>query len=426
MVQTNCNPAARHMGTPKKDIAMATGSMRHVPAQKSYDVVIVGGAMMGSATAWFLKNNPDFTGSVLVVEKDPTYANCSTAHTNSCMRQQFSTTLNVRISQFGAEFVKNLRSYMGGDTRIPQLDIQNFGYLYLANNEAFARTLRENQKLQRAAGTETELLSADDIAKRFPFFNLDDISLGSINTKDEGYWDGGAVFDWLRRCARERGVDYIANEVVALSQANNKVTAVTLASGEVVACGHIVNAAGPRASKVAQMASIRLPVEPRKRFTWVVSAEKPLPMDLPLTIDPSGVHMRQDGPETYMVGAAPSPDPAVDPDDFHMDHTLWQEHVWPIVATRIPQFESIKVVTEWAGHYAYNTLDQNAILGPHPEISNFLFQNGFSGHGLQQSPAMGRAMAEWITYGAYRTLDMSPFAFERVLSNEPIVEKAVI
>ena len=149
-------------------------------------------------------------------------------------------------------------------------------------------------------------------------------------------------------------------------------------------------------------------------------------MDLPLTIDPSGVHVRQDGPTTYLAGAAPVPDPAVAFDDFNMDHNRWQDHVWPIIATRIPQFEAIKVVTEWAGHYAYNTLDQNAILGAHPEITNFIFQNGFSGHGLQQSPAMGRAVAELLTYGEFRTLDMAPFTFERVLNNDPIVEKAVI
>lgn len=109
-----------------------------------------------------------------------------------------------------------------------------------------------------------------------------------------------------------------------------------------------------------------------------------------------------------------------------MDHAIWQDHVWPIIATRIPQFEAIRVVTEWAGHYAYNTLDQNAVLGPHPELGNFVFQNGFSGHGLQQSPAMGRAVAEWLTYGQYRSLDMSPFGFDRIVEGRPIVERAVI
>ncbi|WP_422047863.1 NAD(P)/FAD-dependent oxidoreductase [Shimia sp.] len=405
---------------------MATGTWATKPTKTSYDVVIIGGAIMGSSTAWFLSDNPDFNGSVLVVEKDPSYEFTSTAHTNSCMRQQFSNKLNVEISQFAADFVKNLRSYMGGDDRVPELDIQSYGYLYLADNDAFAQTLRENQKIQRKAGAETELLTAEEIAARYPFYNVEDIKLGSINTKDEGYWDGGVVFDWFRRSARERGVEYVQGEVVAMAREAGKITSVTLASGDVISCGQVVNTSGPRAARTAEMAGIALPVEPRKRFTWIFSAEQPLPMELPLTIDPSGVHFRQDGPETYLAGCAADPDPAVAYDDFHMDHNRWQDHVWPIIATRIPQFEAIKVVTEWAGHYAFNTLDQNAILGPHPEISNFLFQNGFSGHGLQQSPAMGRAMAEWLTYGEYRALDMSPFAFERVLTNTPIVEKAVI
>ncbi len=405
---------------------MAAGAMATKPTKTSYDVVIIGGAIMGSSTAWFLSDNPDFTGSVLVVEKDPTYEFSSTAHTNSCIRQQFSHTLNVQISQFAADFVKNLRARMGDDERVPNVDIQNYGYLYLADNEGFAQTLRDNQKVQLAAGAETELLTAEEIAARYPFYNVDDILLGSINTKDEGYWDGGVVFDWFRRSARERGVEYVQGEVVAMARDGGKVTSVTLASGDVVHCGQVVNASGPRAARTSEMAGIHMPVEPRKRFTWIFSAEQPLPMDLPLTIDPTGVHVRQDGPTTYLAGAAPDPDPAVAFDDFHMDHNRWQDHVWPIIATRIPQFEAIKVVTEWAGHYAYNTLDQNAILGAHPEITNFIFQNGFSGHGLQQSPAMGRAVAELLTYGEFRTLDMAPFTFERVLNNDPIVEKAVI
>jgi len=405
---------------------MAAGAMATKPTKTSYDVVIIGGAIMGSSTAWFLSDNPDFSGSVLVVEKDPTYEFSSTAHTNSCIRQQFSNTLNVQISQFAADFVKSLRARMGGDERVPNVDIQNYGYLYLADKESFAQTLRDNQKIQLAAGAATELLTSEEIAARYPFYNVDDILLGSINTRDEGYWDGGVVFDWFRRSARERGMEYVQGEVVAMARDDGKITSVTLASGDVVSCGQVVNASGPRAARTSEMAGIQMPVEPRKRFTWIFSAEQPLPMDLPLTIDPSGVHVRQDGPTTYLAGAAPDPDPAVAFDDFHMDHNRWQDHVWPIIATRIPQFEAIKVGAEWAGHYAYNTLDQNAILGPHPEIQNFIFQNGFSGHGLQQSPAMGRAVAELLTYGEFRTLDMAPFTFERVLNNDPIVEKAVI
>ena len=402
---------------------MASDAPRH----NSYDVVIIGGAIMGSSTAWFLTESADFNGRVLVVERDMTFQACATAHTNSCIRQQFSDPLNVRISQFTAEFIKNLPDHMG-DERAPKLSVQNYGYLYLANNEGFANVLRENQKTQREAGAETELLSAAEIAERYPFYHLDDITLGSINRKDEGYWDGGTLFDWFRRSARSRGIEYIQNEVVAinLNASETRVESVALASGEVIYCGQLVNASGPRGARVAAMAGIALPIEPRKRFTWVFSAAKPLDRDLPLTIDPSGVHVRQDGPQTYLAGCAPDPDPAVDPADFAMDQARWEDHAWPAIATRIPQFESIRVITEWAGHYDYNTLDQNAILGPHPEVANFQFINGFSGHGLQQSPAMGRGMAEMLTYGAYRTFDMTPFGYDRVAQGKPMVEKAVI
>jgi glycine/D-amino acid oxidase-like deaminating enzyme len=398
------------------------------PARQSYDVVIIGGAIMGASTAWFLSDNADFNGSVLVIERDMTFASCSTGHTNSCIRQQFSAELNVRISQFAADFVKNLRGYMGGDDRVPELSIHSFGYMYLADTEGFANVLRENQKVQLAAGAATQLMSADEIKAAYPFYNVDDIVLGSINLVDEGYFDGAALDHWWRRQSRERGVEWIQNEVVEITRnaTGTKVESVTLASGEVIACGQVVNASGPRAARTAQMVGIDVPVEPRKRYSWIFKAEQPLDRDLPLTIDPSGVHVREVGGGTYQCGGHSDIDPAVDFDDFNMDHAFWENHVWPVLATRIPQFEAIKLQSEWAGHYAMNTFDHNAIMGPHTELSNFIFLNGFSGHGLQQSPAMGRGTAEWLTYGEYRALDMTPFNYERIPAGQPIIEKAVI
>lgn len=399
----------------------------HAPMHGSYDVVIVGGAMMGSATAWFLTQQADFDGRVLVVERDRTYCTASTTHTNSCMRQQFSTELNVQISQFAAEFVKDLRGFMRDD-QVPELKIHNFGYMYLAANETGAQVLRGNHAVQVAAGAGTRLLTPDEIAENYPFYALDDIILGSHNRVDEGYWDGSAVFDAWRRSARAHGVEFIENEVVAMTRnrAGNRLDSVTLASGAVIACAQVVNASGPRAARTAWMAGITVPVEPRKRFTWVFSAETPLDRDLPLTIDPTGVHVREHGGGTYMCGAHIAADPAVNHDDFTVDPDLWQDHVWPILAGRIPAFEAIRVRSEWAGHYAYNTLDQNAITGPHPEITNFLFLNGFSGHGLQQSPAMGRGTAEFLVHGHYQTLDLTPFHFDRIAAGRPILERAII
>ena len=398
------------------------------PQNTQYDVVIIGGAMMGASAAWFLSDDPDFDGSVLVVDRDLTYENTSTMHTNSCMRQQFSGELNVRISQFAADFVKNLRQYMGGDDRVPELAIRSFGYMYLADNDGFADVLRESQAVQIKAGAATQLMTPDQIKAAYPFYNVDDIVLGSINLVDEGFWDATAVFDWWRKSARARGVEYVENEVVAITKnaAGTRVESVTLKSGDVIACGQVLNASGPRAARTAEMAGIALPVEPRKRFSWIFAAEKPLDRDLPLTIDPSGVHVRENGGGTYQCGGHSDIDPAVDPEDFTMDHAIWESHVWPVLATRIPQFEAIKVQSEWAGHYAYNTFDHNAIMGPHMELSNFYFLNGFSGHGLQQSPAMGRGTAEIMVHGEYRSLDMAQFHFERIPAGRKIIEKAII
>ena len=399
--------------------------MTQTPVHTSYDVIIVGGAMYGSSIAWFLSDHPDFDGSVLVVERDPTYEWSSTSHTNSCMRQQFSAPINIKISQFAADFVKNFRAYMGGDTRVPDLALQSYGYMYLADNVAFAAELAAGQKIQEANGAGTKHMSAADILAAYPFYNMDDIIAGNHNLIDEGYFDGNTLFDWWKRSARERGTEYIHNSVVAMDRAGGQVQSVTLASGEVIACGTVVNASGPRAVLTSRMAAIEIPVEPRKRSTFIFDAEDKLDRDLPLTIDPSGVHMRSEG-TYYLAGCPPDDDGPVDYDDFVADHAIWEEKVWPILAHRVPAFERIKLMNSWVGHYAYNAFDQNAIIGAHPDVTNFIFANGFSGHGFQQSPAMGRGIAELIATGSYQTLDLTPFSFDRIIAGEKFIEKAVI
>lgn len=396
------------------------------PKNASYDVVIIGGAIMGSSAAWFLSDNSDFDGKVLVVERDPTYATASTSHTNSCIRQQFSSPVNIKISQFGAAFIKSFRERLGGDPDVPEILLQSYGYMYLADNDAFADVLRENQEIQESFGAGTRILTADEIAERYPFYHLDDIVVGSHNPIDEGYFDGATMFDWWRRKARQNGVEYVTNEVVSIQREGACIAGVTLKTGDVITAGTVVNASGPRAAVTAEMAGFDLPVEPRRRYTFIFAAETPLDQDLPLTIDPSGVHMRSDG-ANYLCGCPPDDgDPAVAFDDFEMDHDIFERKLWPVLAHRVPAFEAIKLLNSWVGHYAYNTLDQNAVIGSHPEVPNFIFMNGFSGHGLQQSAAMGRGVSELITYGGFRDLDLSPLGYERVLQDEPLLEKAII
>ena len=395
------------------------------PRAQSYDVILIGGAMYGSSIAWWLSRDPGFDGSILLVERDLSFEFAATSHTNSCIRQQFSNPTNIQISQFGAEFINNFQSYFDHDPRVPHIPIQSFGYMYLANTAADAENLRQSQVVQAQLGAGTRHMTAAEIQAEYPFYNVDDITAGNHNTANEGYFDGGTIFDWWKRVAQEKGAEYVQNEVVAINRQADRIHSVTLASGETLSCGLLVNCTGPRGAHTARMAGINLPVEPRKRYSFIFDAEQPLDRDLPLTIDPSGVHMRSEG-RYYLAGCPPDDDAPVAYDDFNQDHSIWQEKVWPILAARVPKFEAIKLINSWAGHYDYNTFDQNAIIGPHHEVENFLLANGFSGHGLQQSMAIGRGLAEFITYGAYRSIDLSPFAYKRIAEGNPLVEKAVI
>lgn len=395
------------------------------PSYSSYDVIIVGGAIYGSSVAWWLTQMAGFEGRVLVVERDPAYRFASTTHTNSCIRQQFSNATNIAVSQFGAHFIRNFRDFMGGHEDVPDLTLQSFGYMYLADTPEFADTLKQSQQLQQSLGAATQHMNRNEIAATYPFYQLDDIIAANHNLVDEGYFDGSTMFDWFKRSARINKVEYIHNTVTAMTRINNAVQSVTLADGTVVACGTVVNASGPSAAATAQMAGLGIPVVPRKRYTFVFDAAHPLDRDLPLTIDPSGVHFRSEG-KYYLAGCPPDEDADTAFDDFGFDHSLWETKVWPTIAIRIPQFEAIKVINEWVGHYAYNTLDQNALLGRAEECPNFIFVNGFSGHGLQQSPALGRGIAELIAYGEYRSLELNAFDVNRVTRGESFAEKAVI
>ena len=395
-----------------------------MPAHSSYDVVIVGGAMIGSSVAWWLSRDPEFKGRILVVERDPSYAQAASSLSHSCIRQQFGSEVNVLISRFGAEFIHGFRDWMQ-DPEAPAIKLQSFGYLYLADTEAFAEVLRDNAVMQRSLGAHTRILSPEEIQAEWPWYDVEGLVCGSHNPVDEGYFDGATIFDWFRRKARRMGVEYVQDEVTGLDMAGGRVAGVRLASGATVGAGTVVNAAGTRASRLARMAGLDLPVEPRKRYSVLFAAAEPLPRDLPLTIDPSGVFVRTDGAH-YLSGCTPDPDDLSDPDDFHMSHELWEELIWPVVATRIPAFERLRVLHSWVGQYDYNTLDQNAVLGPAPDLPNLLFANGFSGHGFQQAPAVGRGLAEWIVHGGWKTLDLSPLGYDRILRNEPLRERAII
>lgn len=398
----------------------------------SYDVVIVGGAVIGSAVAYFLTANPDFKGSVLIVERDPTFRHASTALSAASIRTQFSNPVNVKIGQFGIDFIRSFATRMAvGDDR-PDLNLHEAGYLFLAATAAQEQVLRENNAVQRALGADNVLWSQEELARALPHLNVDDVRLASYGRSGEGWFSNTGLMNGFRAKARAQGADYVADEVVAIGRAGARVTDVTLKSGAVIQAGTVINASGPRAALTARMAGLDLPVEPRKRTIFVFdcanSPEGTATVNggkLPLVIDHNGTFCRPEG-RFFLAGCPPVEDPAAAFDDFEPRHHEFEDIIWPHIAARSKAFEAVKLVNFWAGHYDFNTLDHNLIVGRHPEVTNFIFANGFSGHGLQQGPAAGRAVSELITYGGFRTLDLSEVGYERILEGRPFLEKAVI
>jgi sarcosine oxidase len=389
------------------------------------DVVIVGGAIVGSSVATFLARRPDWRGRVIVVERDLTYRTSSTTLSAASIRLQFSTELNIEISRFGVQLIKHLDEWLGVEGQDPpDVDFVEGGYLFLAT-QAGRAVLEHNHAIQRAHDVPVALLSPADIQERFPWMRVDDLAGGSLGLSDEGWFDAYALLQAFRRKARSLGIEYVAGEVAGIDCADGRVAGVTLADGQRIACDWLVNAAGPRAASVAAMIGAELPVRPRKRFVYHFDCRADV-RGAPLTIDTTGIYFRPEGP-SFIGGYSPRSGEE-DPDtlDLEVDRQPFEHVVWPALAHRVPAFEAIRLLDAWAGHYEVNTLDHNAVIGPHPDVPNFLFANGFSGHGLQQAPAVGRGLAEWIATGRYETLDMTPLGYERVLRDEPVRELNVV
>jgi glycine/D-amino acid oxidase-like deaminating enzyme len=397
------------------------------PSRAAYDIIIVGGAAVGSSAAYWLSQALGGRVSVLVVERDSSYALASTALSTSAIRQQYSNPINVKISQFGIEVIRSFAQRMAPfykDEPAPDLGFREHGYLYCCSVEG-AEAARARLDLQRSLGAHTVFLAPGPLKDRFPWINVEDLGGGAWGSREEGWFDSMGLLNGFRRGARASGVEYVDNCVIGLELAGRRVVAARLATGQAIACGTLVNAAGPRAQQVAAMAGLSIPVEPRKRHSFVFASATPIPGRMPNVIDLSGTFVRPEG-GLFLTGNTPLNDGPADYDDFETDHSEFDERIWPALWHRIPAFDALKVQQSWTGHYEYNTLDHNGIVGFHPEVANFMFANGFSGHGLQQSPAVGRAVSELIAHGAFRTLDLSPFAFERIRRNEPFLEEAVI
>jgi FAD-dependent oxidoreductase domain-containing protein 1 len=381
-------------------------------------VVIVGGAIVGSMTAYFLREQ-GHAGPIIVLERDPTYQFSSTARSVSAIRTQFDTPISVRMSLFGAAFIKSLKQRFGAEADI---GFRERGYLILGGEDTVEGRLALAQ-MQIDNGASIAVLGPNQLGDRFPWLKLDGVGLGTLGTTNEGWFDAWALLQLARTEARRLGVDYRHAEAVGFETNGSRVTSVRTASGETIAAGWVVNAAGPASGRVASWLGIDLPVSPRKRTAFHIKA----PLDgstMPLLFDGLGTWMRPEG-NGFICGTAPQGDDADATGDFEPDYGLFEDFAWPAIARCVPALENLRLESAWAGHYEINALDHNGVVGRHDVLENFVFACGFSGHGVMHSPATGRGVAELIVHGGYRTLDLTPLGYERVRDGRPIIETIV-
>ena len=390
---------------------------------KTYDVVIVGGAVHGASLAYHLAADAAFAGKVLLIEKDPSFAFAATALSAGSVRQQFSSAINIAISLYGIAFLRSVGELLEVDGERPDIGLCEGGYLFLAT-EGGAATLKRNHGLQTEMGADILSLDKDGLAARFPYLATEGIAAGAWGRSGEGWFDGYTLMQALRRKARALGVETLTGDVATIEHDGGKATGVRLADGTTIAAGAVVLAAGTGTPRLAASVGVALPVEAKKRMVFTFACRTALP-GFPLVIDPSGAYVRPEG-EIYLAGMAPPEADDPPATDFAVDHAFFEERLWPILATRVPAFEAIKPGRAWAGHYDFNTFDQNAIVGALPGFANLYCATGFSGHGLQQAPAVGRGLAELIGHGRYVSLDLTPLSHERIAEGRPLIEENVV
>jgi glycine/D-amino acid oxidase-like deaminating enzyme len=383
------------------------------------DVVVVGGGIMGCASAYFLARRGL---RVAVIEADASYRQASSALSASSIRQQFSTPACIAMSRFGFEFLSRGLAELDVPDEPAQVDLVERGYLYLASPDQ-ASGLEAAIAIQNAHEAEVSRLNPQALKQRFPWLHTDDLALGAYGESQEGWFDGYSLLQAFRRAARGLGVEFLSETAVGLDIQAGRVQAVITSRCRRPAAV-VVNAAGFRAGEVARWAGFEAPIAPERRCVFVFDS-RDAPGDLPLVIDPSGVYVRPEG-RYFIAGGPATPHPDLESPCFDVDYDQFESLIWPTLAARSSAFEAIKFVRAWAGQYEMNLFDHNALIGWTPGVEGMVIVAGFSGHGMQHAPAAGRGVAELIVDGRYTSLDLSALDPDRLRQGRPIEELNVI
>ncbi|QPF75363.1 FAD-binding oxidoreductase [Roseateles sp. DAIF2] len=381
-------------------------------------VLILGGGAIGSAVAAHLAALAPARFEITVLERDPGYALASSARSAASIRQQFSTPLNIALSQYGLQVLRELG---------PQAALVEQGYLYLAGSAAGAEQLARQRALQAGLGADIELLEPAALAARWPWLHTQDLTLGAWGRSGEGWFDGWGLLQHFRRRALAAGVRYLPAEAAALErEASGALAGVRGRDGALLQADLYVLACGAWSGALAATAGLAVPVQAKRRSVYAFHTPERA-AGCPLVIDPSGLWFRPEGAHGQFICGGPPLD-AADPADLPLDPEpeLFEQRLWPALAARVPGFESLRQQRAWAGYYEMNGFDHNGLVGPLAACPNLLLACGFSGHGLQHAPGIGRGLAEWIACGAYQSLDLAPLTPDRIAAGRPYLELNVI
>jgi glycine/D-amino acid oxidase-like deaminating enzyme len=384
----------------------------------TYDVILVGGGVMGCATAYHLLRFDDRL-RVALIEMDPTYARAATTLSDGNMRVQFNIKENIQMSLYGLEVLARFADELAVDDDRPDPGFRQQGNLFVIDEASHDET-REGLALQQSLGGQVEWLSPEQVQAAYPLYeNIGGCVGGTLGRRD-GTMSPLAVLQAYRKKAVALGARFIQAEVAAVTRAGGRAAGVVLASGERLSAPAVVNAAGPWASKIALTAGVALPVSPTKRQVTTVEVAARPGRILPALFFPSGLYCIHEGGGLFMIGKS-FPDDPVGLEDFSWERRRFEELMWPELAELMPSFDRLKIAGGWAGLYEVNTFDGNAILGEWPGLPGLYLANGFSGHGFQQCHAVGRYTAELIL-GRPHALDLGIFAASRILENRPVFE----
>lgn len=391
-------------------------------------VVIVGGGVMGAATACFLAR--DQGAAVTVIERDMSWRRASSALSASSIRQQFSQPINMALSAWSLGFLRRVGDELAVAGERPAIGLVEPGYLYLADSASAADALRAQHAVQRAHGADVALLAPEALAARFPWLAVDDLTLGALGLSGEGWFDGPALHQAFVRKAQACGARFLRAEVAGFDTQGDRVSAVRGTQGERWPADAVVLAAGAWSAPLAAQLGWSLPVAAKKRDVFVVESPAVL-AHCPLLIDPSGLWFRADGtqPGRYLTGGPPREPWPGDPDEpplEDIDHAAFDEWLWPTLARRVPAFEALRVRGAWAGYYEMNAWDHNGLAGSLPPWRNAFTACGFSGHGMQQAPAVGAALAAALCGGISDAPDLAALAPQRLREGRRVLEDNVI